>query len=72
LAQPLDQFRHPACRIERGWFRFAVLGLRASNVHDDWDAAPRYLREDGLGVRIEVRAIRVLERMEDDYAGLVV
>ena len=41
-------------------------------MHDDWDAAPRYLREDGLGVGIEVRAIRVLERMEDDYAGLVV
>jgi len=41
-------------------------------VHDDGDAAPRYLREDGLGGGIEVGAIRVLERVEDDGAGFVV
>jgi hypothetical protein len=41
-------------------------------VAEQFRHAPRYLREDGLGVGIELRAIRVLERMEDDRAGLVV
>jgi len=63
-------FAIPLCRIQRGGFRFVVFGLAASIVLDDGDAAPRYLREDGLGVGIEVRAIRVLERVKDDGAVL--
>jgi hypothetical protein len=63
----MDDFRHATERVGLG---IPILEF----AQDDWNTAPFEMREDVLSIRIKTNDFAIdhfLERMQNDFAGLV-